>query len=503
MMTTLLGVDVGTSSVKVMQFDPELGRPLAAVGEEYPIHTPQPGWAEQDPEDYWSATVRAVRAVIAQTGRTDVVGISFSGQMHGTILLDSSLRPLARAIIWADTRSSSQVHQLVESVPDYAAQAGTLPAAGFLISTMTWLQQHQPDLIAKTYRVILPKDYVRLKMTGEAATDVSDAAGTGTYDVGQGRWAEAIIKAANLPLEIFPPVKDSVALAGHLQAGSAAELGLAADIPVFMGCADQPAQAIGNGLIQPGAASVTVGTGGQVCVPLIASGNLRTDQRLHVFNHAVPGMHYVLGAILSAGLSLRWLRNLVGLQGVPDAYAILSAEAAAVPPGAEGLIFLPHLTGERTPHMDPLARGLFLGLGYHHGRGHLARAVMEGVSLALRQVLELSLELSGPVDRVIASGGGMESDFWRQIMADVLNLPLQRSLMAEQASLGAALVAGVGAGIYPSFESACASLVRYGPPTEPRPGLVAFYDDLYAQYTRLYPLLRPEMHQLVERRSVN
>jgi xylulokinase len=229
------------------------------------------------------------------------------------------------------------------------------------------------------------------------------------------------------------------------------------------------------------------------------AGRPRTDERLHLFNHAVPDLHYVLGAILSAGLSLRWLRNLLGLQGVPDAYALLSAEAAAIPPGAEGLIFLPHLTGERTPHMDSQARGMLLGLGYHHGRGHLARAVMEGVSMALRQVLELSLELSGPVDRVIAAGGGMESDLWRQIMADVLNLPLQRSLMAEQAALGAALVAGVGLGIYPSFEDACARLVRYAPPTEPQPERAAFYDDLYAQYTSLYPLLKDDMHWLVER----
>lgn len=498
-MTTLMGVDVGTSSVKVMQFDPDIGKPLAAHGEEYPIHTPQPGWAEQNPEDYWAATVRAVRQVIDQTGRTDVAGISFSGQMHGTILLDSALQPIAPAIIWADGRSQAQVNELVAALPDYAAFAGTLPATGFLIATLAWLQQHQPALIAQAQRVILPKDYVRLRMTGEAATDVSDAAGSGCFQVGQGQWAEPIIAAAGLPLALFPPVYESVALAGKLRPEAAAELGLPPGVPVFMGCADQPAQAIGNGLINPGAASVTVGTGGQVCVPLAAEGTLRTDERLHVFNHAVPGLHYILGAILSAGLSLRWLRNLVGLQHSPEAYAILSVEAAATPPGADGLIFLPHLTGERTPHMDSLARGMFLGLGYHHGRGHLARAVMEGVSMALRQVLELSLELSGPVQHVIVAGGGMESDFWRQTLANVLNLPLQRSLMAEQASLGAAWVAGVGAGIYPSFESACSQLVRYGPPTEPQPAQVALYDDLYNQYTSLYPLLKDDMHWLVER----
>jgi xylulokinase len=498
-MAALLGIDIGTSSVKALLFDTAQARPVAAHGVEYPIHTPTPGWAEQDPDDYWRATIAAVRQVTAQAGRNDVAAISFSGQMHGTILLDADNRPLHRAIIWADTRSGTEVGRLVANFPAYASIAGTLPATGFLIGTLSWLAAHQPDLLHRAARVILPKDYVRLMMTGSAATEVSDAAGSGAFAVARGEWATEIIASAGLPFDLFPPVLQSTSVAGTLLPAAAEALGLPAGIPVIAGCGDQPAQAVGNGLIAPGAASVTVGTGGQVCVPLQPQGALRTDERLHVFNHAVPGMCYVLGATLSAGLSLRWLRNLVGLQDMPNAYESLSAEAATVAPGADGLLFLPYLAGERTPHMDPRARGTFVGLSLHHTRAHLARAVMEGVCFALRQALEISLALSGPVNVVIVSGGGMESALWRQMMADVTGLPLQKSLMAEQACTGAALLAGVGAGVYNSLEAACHETVRRGTLTEPDAARHAFYDQQYAQFLALYPLLREQMHTLVNR----
>ncbi len=498
-MAVLLGIDIGTSSVKALLFDTVQARPVAAHGVEYPIYTPVPGWAEQDPDDYWRAAIAAVRHVTAQTGITDIAAISFSGQMHGTILLDADNRPLHRAIIWADTRSGTEVGPLVANFPAYASVAGTLPAPGFMIGTLSWLARHEPELLRRTARVILPKDYVRLMMTGSAVTEVSDAAGSGTFAVARGEWAAEIIASAGLPLDIFPPVLQSTDVAGTLLPAAAEALGLSAGIPVIAGCSDQPAHGIGNGLIAPGAASVSVGTGGQVFVPLQPQGALRTDERLHVFNHVVPGMWYVLGATLSAGLSLRWLRNLVGLQDTPDAYERLSAEAATVAAGAEGLIFLPYLTGERTPHMDALARGTFVGLSLHHTRAHLARAVMEGVCFAMRQALEISLALSGPVDVVIASGGGMESALWRQMMADVTGLPLQKSLMAEQACTGAALLAGVGAGVYDSLATACQETVQRGTLTEPDAARHAFYDEQHAQFLALYPLLREQMHTLAKR----
>lgn len=495
-MPLLLGLDLGTSSLKAVLFDPETSQTLATAGQEYPIHKPAPDRAEQDPEAWWQAAIATTRRVTAQAGRTDVAGISFSGQMHGTVLLDKSGWPLHPAIIWADQRSATACPQLTHSLgPErYAALTGTLPAVGFQGATLVWLAEHHPELLAKTGQVILPKDYVRLRLTGQVATEVSDAAGTGLFDITRRRWAAEILAGVGLPETIFPPVLSSTAIAGQLTRLAAAELGLPAGIPVVAGCADQPAQAIGNGLIAPGSASITTGSGGQVFVPL--SGVTRTDPRLHLFNHAVPGLWYVLGAILSAGLSLRWLRGVTGLAGQPEAYPTLSAEAATIPPGADGLIFLPYLSGERTPHMDPLARGAFIGLSAYHSRGHLARAVMEGVTFALRQALEISLELGGQVAQLIAAGGGAESPVWRQIQADVLGLPLQQSLLTEQAGVGAALLAGVGVGLYADLAEACRQVVRYGPVTAPDAANQARYEELYPRFVGLYPLLRAEFHAL-------
>lgn len=498
-MTRLLGIDVGTSSVKALIFDVEGARVLAAHGEEYPIHTPAADRAEQDPDDYWRATVRAVRRVIAEVGDNDVAAVGFSGQMHGTILLDAQSRPLSRAIIWADARAAHEPQRLVEAFPAFADVAGTLPAAGFMVCTLAWLRLHQPELLAQAHRVILPKDYVRLKMTGTVATDVTDAASTGMLDVARADWADAILQAAGISRDLCPPILQSLAVVGPLLPQAAEALGLQAGVPVTAGCADQPAQAIGNGLIAPGAASITIGTGGQIFVPLQPQGKLRTDARLHVFNHAAPGQWYVLGAILSAGMSLRWLRGILGLENDPQAYSLLAAEAEQVSPGADGLLFLPYLAGERTPFMDPQARGGFLGLRLHHGRGHMARAVIEGVCFAVRQAYELSLTISQPVDTIIASGGALESSVWRSIMTDILGQPMRKSLMAEQASLGAALLAGAGAGVYASLSDACAQVVRYGLPSTPDEVRHALYEDQYAQFKTLYPLLRDQMHMLAAR----
>jgi xylulokinase len=495
-MSLLLGIDIGTSSVKALIFDSALCKVLAVHGQEYPIHTPKPGYAEQDPEDYWRTTIAAVKQVIAQAGSNAIAGISFSGQMHGTILLNRALEPIAPAIIWADARAVHEPAELVARFPDWAQIAGTNPASGFQISTLAWIAKHQPDWLGQTYRVILPKDYVRLKMTGEALTDVSDAASTGAFDVAQGRWSEELIHAAGVSPTIFPPVAASSQQAGTLRADAAEALGLPAGVPIIAGCADQPAQAIGSGLVQTGIGSVTIGTGGQVFIPYQPQGMLQTDARLHVFNHAVPQMWYVLGAILSAGSSLRWLRGIVGLQDTTNAYAILSEEAAQVPVGAQGLRFLPYLFGERTPHMDAQASGAWIGLRFHHTRGHMARAVMEGVSFALRDALTLALSLGASVDEMVIAGGGAESPVWRQILTDVLGLPLKKSRQQEQACLGAALLAGVGIGVYTDIASACATIVSYDEPTLPDTASHRLYNHYYAEYRTLYPLLHQTMHHL-------
>ncbi|NWF67450.1 MAG: xylulokinase [Chloroflexi bacterium] len=499
-MALLLGIDVGTSSVKALLFDPETAQTVAVAAQEYPIHKPTPDGAEQDPDDWWRAAIVVVKRATASAGRDDVAAISFSGQMHGCVLLDHDRRPMRPAIIWADQRSAAQVRQLIERVgaEHFTSIAGTLPAAGFLIATLAWLRQHEPKLLDKADRFVLPKDYVRLCMSGEVYTEVSDAASSAMLDIAQKQWSSELMQAAGVAEAICPPVLESLQPAGYLTASAAAALGLKAGIPLIAGCADQPAQSIGSGLIAPGAASVTIGSGGQVLAPLLTQhGRVPTDERLHVFNHAVPDTYYVLGAILSAGLALRWLRNLAGLQNAPNAYEILSAEAAVLPAGANGLIFLPYLSGERTPHMDPFARGCFVGLSYHHERGHLARAVMEGVSFALRQTLEISLSLAGAVQGVIAAGGGAESPVWRQMLADIFGLPLKKSLLAEQACIGAALIAGVGSVYYRDLHDACARVVRYSAPTEADESQHNRYNALYEQFLKLYPQLRGNMFELV------
>ncbi|MDL1900369.1 xylulokinase [Anaerolineae bacterium CFX9] len=504
-MTSLLGIDIGTSSAKAVLFDPESAEIIAVAGHEYPVHKPAPDRAEQNPDDWWRAAQIVTRRVIQDSGRDDIAAISLSGQMHGVTLLDKKGKPAAPSIIWADQRSAAQVERLIELIGEhtYTHIAGTMPAAGFACATLLWLSEHEPALIRRARHTVLPKDYVRFQMTGEISTDVSDAAATGMFDVSLKMWSAEIVRGANLPRHLLPVVHESTAVTGTLTDSAAQALGLRAGIPVIAGCADQPAQAIANGIIDPGTTSVTVGSGGQVFTPVIPRMNgttmLATDPRLHVFNHAVPGTWYILGATLSAGLSLRWLRGVTGLNGSSDAYATFSAEASAVSPGSDGLLFLPYLSGERTPYMDAAARGAFIGLTAFHERGHLARAVMEGVAFSLRQALEITRELGGETDTVIAAGGAMESPVWRQIMADVLGLPLRRTGMREHAALGAALLAGVGAGMFTSMDEACERAVRYGDVTDPQPDSQAIYDALYPQFQALYPRLRDDFHALSHR----
>lgn len=499
-MALLLGIDIGTSSAKAVLYDPEMRTVIAAAGQEYPIHQPMPDRSEQNPEDWWNAAVSVTQRVIAESGRRDVAGIGLCGQMHGVTLVDGAGLPVRPSIIWADQRCGEEVKALVEMIgaARYAQIAGTLPAVGFTAPLLLWLKRHEPESLEHSHALLFPKDYVRLRMTGEIASEPSDAAASGIFAVAESRWADEIIGAAKLPTHILPPLLRSDGLAGHLTKQAADELGLAAGIPVAAGCADQPAQALANGLIAPGKASITVGSGGQVCSPLRmpVNGVLPTDPRLHVFNHAVPQTWYVLGAILSAGLSLRWLRRAVGLEGREDAYALFSQEAAGVAAGSNGLIFLPYLTGERTPHMDGQARGAFIGLTSYHERAHLARAVMEGVSFALRQALELSLALGGGTDVIIMAGGAAESETWRGILADVIGIPLRKSLMREQAGVGAALLGGMAAGVFTDVESASLATAQYSEQTMPNLENQRRYLALYEQFCGLYPLLKGEFGKL-------
>jgi xylulokinase len=471
-MPLLLGIDLGTSSAKALLFNSDSGQIISVGQQEYPLLQPAPMWAEQHPEDWWQATVQAVNSCLQGTDRHAVSAIGFTGQMHGGAFLDAQHHPTMPAIIWADGRSGAVAQAMTEQIgaERFCQIAGTVPAAGFLASTLVWLKQYDPQRLDCIVHIVQPKDYLRLKLAGEVAAEISDASATGLFDIMQGGWSSELLTAFDLPASIFPRVLLSTDVAGTLLPSAAQLLGLPSGMPVIAGCADQPGQSVTNALIRSGDASLTIGTGGQVFAPVkMTSGQIGpTDPRLHVFCHAVPEMHYLLGATLSAGLSLRWLRDLLGMQSQPDAYAQLSAEAQMIPPGAEGLIFLPYLAGERTPYMDALARGGFIGLRLHHTRGHMTRAVMEGVAFSLRQALELVLKTGSlSVERVIASGGALESDVWRQIVADIVGLPLVKSLSREQTATGAALLAGIGSGVYPSFEEAATRTTHFAAPTNP------------------------------------
>ena len=490
-MSALLGIDLGTSSVKVVVYSTN-GNILGLGSAEYPILTPQPGWAEQDPEHWWSATVQAVRSAHAAAGQPEILGIGFSGQMHGPALLDKQHRLLGNAIIWADQRSGPLLAEIESLVgrKRLAEVCGTAPAAGFLIATLRWLQRFDPGRLESVGAILLPKDYVRFRITGEVATDASDAAATGLFDVARRIWAWEVIERLGLPRTIFPAIRDSAEVCGKLQSAPATELGLNPGIPVAAGSADQPAQAVGNGLIEPGQGSVTIGTGGQVFVPL-ADPVFDSQGRLHTFCHALPSRWYLLGAMLSAGMALRWARNVLRCDQV--SYRDLDQMAAAVPIGAEGLVFLPYLVGERSPLMDPRGRGTFAGLTLRHDTGHFFRAVLEGISYAMRQIVETIEETGVRMDRWVASGNGLASNLWRQMLADTLNRPLLRgedANSAERAGVGAAILGGIGAGVLSGFKEAQTFAPKFDEVTQPDPSRVEAYEKAYVRFKELYPRLK-------------
>ncbi len=490
-MPYLIGIDLGTSSVKAAVVDVQTRRVLAVAARDYPIQQPQPLSAEQSPDDWWGAAVATVREAVSASGiaPTDICGIGIDGQMHGTVCLDANANPVRPAIIWADGRAHAEAVNAARIARDVAGLCGR-PAVGFMVTTLMWLTAHEPDTLWQTQTVILPKDYLRLKLTGTIGTDRSDAAATGLLDVRTGVWSQAMIDRCGLDARYLPTIASSTTVVGGLTNHAAEALDLPEGIPVVAGCADLPAQALEYGLYETGTALVTVGTGGQVFVPMTAP-VFDPQQRYYVFNHAVPDVWYAQAAILSAGLALRWLRDTLGLSNHPHAYDHLSTLASDVPPGADGLTFLPYLAGERTPHYDPQARGAFIGLRLHHGAGHLARAVMEGVAFALADCLALLAD----VDRWLLSGGAAHSPVWTQILADVFNRPLWLTETSHPACVGAALVAGVGTGQYPTIAEACAGLPQPNRQVMPSNANAAYAERLM-RFRQLYPLLKPDLRAL-------
>ncbi len=501
-MSTLLGIDVGTTGARAVLID-AAGRVLAAATHEYPLLTPRPGWTEQLPSAWWDATVTSIRRILTASGvsATAVAGVGLTGQMHGLVAIDPAGRILRPAILWNDQRTAEECAWITERVG--AARVleliGNPVLTGFTAPKILWMRRHEPEVYAHVAHILLPKDYVRFRLTGEVVSDVTDASGTALFDVRHRAWSSEMLDVLDLPRSWLPSVVESPELSGRVTQAAAADSGLAAGVPVVGGAGDQAAQAVGTGVVRGGIVSATIGTSGVVFAHLDAV-DVDPRGRLHTFCHAVPHRWHLMGVMLSAGGSLRWLRD--SLQSTTwqragtDPYDLMSAEAAAVPPGAEGLVFLPYLTGERTPYPDPYARGAFVGLTVRHQRGHLIRAVMEGVTMGLRDSLEIIRAMGIAIEQVRASGGGARNPLWRQILADVFNAEVVTVATTEGAAYGAALLAGVGCQVFTSVEAACERTIALVESTAPDPNHTDAYGKLYAIYQQLYPALRGSMHAL-------
>ncbi|HEX8144613.1 MAG TPA: xylulokinase [Pyrinomonadaceae bacterium] len=492
----LLGIDVGTGGTRAVVID-EGGRVVAsATGEHEPFASPQTGWAEQDPEDWWRACKGAVRAVLAQSvvQAGEIGAIGLTGQMHGTVLLDERDAVLRPALIWCDLRTDAQCRAITEGVgPKRLIELTLNPALpGFSLPKLLWVRDHEPGLWARVRSILLPKDYVRLRLTGERATDVADASGTLMLDVTNRRWSGEMLAFAEIAERWLPKVYESSEVTGRVSAEGSAATGLQAGTLVVAGAGDQAAGAVGMGIVQPGMVSATIGTSG-VVFAATAQPSLDKHGRVHTFCHAIPRRWHVMGVTQAAGLSLRWFRDrfgTVGAQDGRDAYERLSEEAASTPPGADGALWAPYLMGERTPHLDPYARAALVGLTASHTRGHVIRAILEGVAFSLRDTLTIFEEMKVPVEAIRLSGGGARSPLWRQIQADVYGRTVEIVEAEEGGAYGAALLAGVGGGVWPSVDAACEGVVRVASRVEPNPSTVALMNRHYEMFRALYPALR-------------
>ncbi len=491
----LLGFDVGTTGSKALLID-EAGNVVGRALSEYPLSTPRPNWAEQDPRDWWDATVAATHSVLAEAeiSGEQVDGVGLSGQMHGSVFLDKDDEVIRPAILWCDQRTAEQCQWITATVgeADIVKETCNPVLTGFTAPKIIWLRDNEPENYGRVRKVLLPKDYIRFRLTGEYATEVSDASGTSLFNVPQRRWSQLILDRIDLPIDFLPQVYESPEVTGTISTQVAELTGLKAGTPVVGGGGDQAAGAVGNGIVQTGVVSSTVGTSGVVFAYLDKP--LMDEQlRTHTFCHAVPGKWHVMGVMLSAGGSLRWLRDslcaaeqAVAANTGRDPYEYMTAAAATVPPGSEGLLFLPYLTGERTPYPNPDATGVFFGLTLRHTKAHMIRAVMEGVAMGLRDSLEIIKDMGVELTQIRASGGGARSQLWRQIQADVTGWPHCTINVDEGPALGVALLAGVGVGTYNSVAEACQATIAVVDEVEPDAARQQWYQGYYQLYGQLY-----------------
>ena len=506
-MEYLLGVDLGTSGTKTVLFDVN-GQAIASETVEYPLHQPQNGWAEQAPEDWWDAARTTIRSVIDQSGvkAEDIKGLGISGQMHGLVLLDADGNVLREAILWCDGRTQEECDEITNTIGrERLIQITANPAlTGFTAGKILWVRKHEPELWAKVRHILLPKDYVRFKLTGEYASEMSDASGTNLLDVPNRCWSKEILDALNIDDSLMPRLTESSDVAGYITSEAAQLTGLVAGTPVAGGAGDNAAAAVGTGVVVEGKAFTTIGTSGVV---FAHSDKVQIDPqgRVHTFCAAVPGAYTVMSCTLAAGLSLKWYRDTFCQAEIDaakemdtDPYILMNQQAEKSPIGANRLIFLPYLMGERSPLLDSNARGAFIGLSAIHTRKDLLRAVMEGVTYSQRQNLDVLRAMHVAPDTMLACGGGAKSPFWRKMMADVFNMPVKTVKNTEGPALGAAILAGVAAGIYKDIPSACAQVIRENEPLTPGAAEHNAYERVYSVYESLYPALKGAYSELAQ-----
>ncbi len=496
--TLLLGIDLSTTGAKALLID-EAGTVIASASTPLTLSTPHPLWAEQQPQDWWQATVASIRAALAMAAASgaEVRAVGLTGQMHGLALLDAQGEPLRPAILWNDQRTAAECDEIRARVgrSRLIAVTGNDALTGFTAPKVLWVRRHEPEVYARAAHILLPKDYIRYRLTGDFAMDKADGSGTLLFDLAARDWSPEVTAALDIPRSWLPPTHEGPEITGAISVEAAALTGLAAGTPVMAGGGDQAAQAVGVGAIEPGMAAVTLGTSG-VVFAATATPLFEPEGRLHAFCHAVPGRWHLMGVMLSAAGSLQWLRDTLA-PGV--SFDALMAEAAQAPAGSEGLLFLPYLSGERTPHPDPLARGAWVGLTLRHTRAHMVRAVLEGVAFGLRDGFTLLARVGlGEMARARVSGGGARSPLWRTILASVLAIPLESVAASEGAAYGAALLAGVGAGVWPDVAAACTATIQSGEMTTPNGDWQAEYERLYPIYQSLYPALKPAFAALAD-----
>ena len=503
-MKYVLGIDLGTSGLKAVIFD-EDGREIASASEEYPLYQPENGWAEQEPEDWKRAGFRAIRAVLQKSSLASeqIAGIGLTGQMHGLVMLDKNCRVLRRSIIWCDQRTGAQCREITEKLGNRLIEITANPAlTGFTLSKLLWVKEHEPEIYRACRHILLPKDYFRYCLTGAFATDVSDASGMQMLDIPGRCWSEELLSAFSIDPSLLARVLESPEVSGSVTAEAAKETGLKEGTPVAAGAGDNAAAAVGTGVVKDGCAFATIGTSGVVFAHTDAM-RLDPQGRVHTFCSAVPGAWHVMGVTQAAGLSLRWLRDTCCTEEQQraqmlhkDVYALMDEEAEKSPVGANRLVYLPYLMGERTPHLDPDCRGVFFGLSAMHERKDLIRAVMEGVSCSLTDCVEVFREMGVPLSEVIVTGGGGRSALWRSMLSGCFALPVRTSAQPESAAFGAAILAAVAAGLYPDVRTACEKMVKVQPLLQPEQE--ALYAAVYKRYHALYPALKEQFHLLAQ-----